>query len=480
MKYTSLLCAAVAAAALGSFAADGTRTPVVEEPFDAAPTGAMFGVYASIQTSSWTVNEVDESAIVAAPISQAEALDGYNGKSLLLNTQGQELQVAAVAQDAKSEIKMKLRLVASDTAPGIDAQDVHAAVYLLEQNPEEPTEGDGLYAYTYDEVGQTNKWEALTAPTFTVANGDMIALKVVMDYTDGITSATYAAVNLGDDPDQVVDDEDYIDLGTVFMANATNNQDGHLKSVAFKGTGSVDDLFITSIEQVATSATIVFNLYVDGDYEDELVEQFTINDVADFSANFLAFDPTDYGEDYVIVSVDVWKDGATPEQATLVASLDPADLYDGTSDYYITEEEVALEAGESYEVRVMVGPPAAPSAYVGPKSGTVQILCAADETAYGQGFVPLSFTSIAFVTDENSGDVSIVAEFDATVVFDNDATSGTADFGVITTSALDGATTVLTGSVTATAAGGTVTIPMPAGDALFLKGFTTAPAPAGD
>lgn len=478
MKYTSLLCAAVAAAALGSFAADGTRTPVVEEPFDAAPVGAMTGVYASIQTSSWTVNEVDESAIVAAPISQAEALDGYTGKSLLLNTQGQELQVAAAAQDAKSEIKMKLRLVASDTAPGIDATDVHAAVYLLEQNPEEPTEGDGLYAYSYNSTTEANEWVPLTGTGFTVANGSLIALKVVMDYADA--TATYAAFNLGDDPDQEVDDEDYIELGSVPMANSLNNQVGHLQSVAFKGTGSVDDLFITSIEQIATSATIVFDLYVDGDYEDELVEQDTIADVADFSVNFLAFDPAAYGEGYVIVSVDVWKDGATPEQDTLVASLDPADLYDGTSDYFITDDDVELEAGASYTVKVMVGPPASPSVYVGPKSGTVQILCAADETAYGQGFVPLSFTSIAFVTDENTGDVSIVAQFDATVVFDNDATSGTADFGVITTSALDGATTVLTGSVTATAAGGTVTIPMPAGDALFLKGFTTAPAPAGD
>ena len=478
MKYTSLLCAAVAAAALGSFAADGTRTPVVEEPFDAAPTGAMTGVYASIQTSSWTVNEVDESAIVEAPISQADALEGYTGKSLLLNTQGQELSVAAAAQDAKSEITMKLRLVASDTAPTIDAGDVHAAVYLLEQNPEEPTEGDGLYAYSYNPTTEVNEWVALTGTGFEVANGSLIALKVVMDYDN--TTATYSAFNLGDDPDQDVDDADYIGLGTVDMANALNNQVGHLQSVAFKGTGSVDDLFITSIQQIATSATIVFDIYVDGNFEDTLVAADTIANVADFSVNFEDPVASDYGEGYVIVSVDVWKDGETPEQDTLVVSLDPADLFDGTSDYFITEEDVTLEAGASYTVKVMVGPPASPSAYVGPKSGSVQILCAADEAAYGQGFVPLSFTSIEFVTDEQTDVVSIVATFDATVVFDNDATTGTADFGVITSTALDGAATVLTGSVDATAAGGTVTIPMPAGDALFLKGFTTVPVPAGN
>ena len=494
MKYTSLLCAAVVATALGAYAKDGATTVVASATFDGADAGPITNsnVLASLENlekgTRWTAQPEDESAIISAPISMTEDLAGYSGKSLLLNTQGQELSVSAGTQPStKSEIKMKVRLVASDSFPSVTENDVHAAVFLLE---EENGPTNGLYALSWDATLNNNDggntWVQLTGTNLnnvavTVTNGASVALKVVMDYAD--MTATYAAFALGDDPDQEVDNADYIELGTNSMSFAQNDQIKYLRSVAFKGTGSVDDLFISSIEQKDTSATIVFNLYVDGNLNSELATQDTI-DVEEFSANFLAFDPTDYGDaSYDILSVDIW-DGAT----NLVVQLVPAALYDGNSDYFITSAylasltpPVALEAGHSYEVRVMVGSTAAPSAYTGATSGGVTILATNDVSNANQQ--QLEFTGITVAGN------TVTATFTAAIAVADGASTANLPFGIVYKTALSAAEPS-TAADAATVAitfendvpvGGTATITLPQGvtDSFFLLGFGDA-APAGD
>ena len=139
----------------------------------------------------------------------------------------------------------------------------------------------------------------------------------------------------------------------------------------------------------------------------------------------------------------------------------------------------------------MVGSTAAPSAYTGPSSGNLQILCAADASAYatatGGTWAAPEFKSIKFV-DKVEGNVTttyVVATFDATIVVADPNESQSASFGVMTANGLDTtaqgyAADTLTGVVSPnddqTVDGDwKVEFVPPAGDALFIQGFTDVP-----
>ena len=484
MKHTSLFCAVAIAAAMGTQALATVTTndiasitfEEVSEGNEVYPVGPVGGF------TGWTAQTEDQSEIIAAPLSSQDAVVGYTAnKHLKLNTEGNELTwVPGTITEPKAIIEMQVRLVASDTAPTITSNDVHAAVYLHVSEPADPTT-DGLYAYT------STGWDKLDTSAFNtnLATGSMVALRVIMDYT--ARQATYEGAFLEDAEAAAAAAPNYVTLGTKNMANANHAQSqGHLASISFKGTGGVDDLLVQQITETPSTATVTFELWSDlnNPTADETLQAQTIDTVAANSAVTASFQTDLTNQTLTWKLYDVTT--TTTECTWLV--IPTADL---EGNYDVTMTNFGFEVDHSYVVKVIIGTIPEPSAYTGPVSGDLQILCAADETAYetasgADDFVPLSFTSIAIVDeiDENSGeptgDKNIVAGFAATVIVSGESATATADFGVITSATLGGATTTLTGSVTATATGGTVTIPMPSSDALFIVGFTEAPAPAGE
>ena len=218
---------------------------VYSQDFDSVGYGKM----ADLALPGWSVHMEDESEVLRAPVQASETVEGYEGGHLWLCTEGREL-VYTLADGSvlpTAETSMKVRLIPSDTYPeGIDT-DVHAAVFLMLNEPEDPT-NDGLYGYT--DTG----WSKLdTTELGPLSLNDVLALKVTMDYS--AKTVSYSGVVVTDDPYASLADTDYVFLGTLGMANpATASLANVLASVAFHGVGGIDDLVITTSGSFVTFA----------------------------------------------------------------------------------------------------------------------------------------------------------------------------------------------------------------------------------
>lgn len=377
MKYTSLFSAVAVAVAMSTqaFATVTTNhTQTVDFEGEETLPGSLTG---------WTAQPGDLSSIIAAPLSESSAREGgYAHKHLELNTEGLELKwTPANMSTNKAIIEMKVRLVASDRAPAISDNDVHAAVYLkVDENT--PAE-DGLYAYT------ATGWQKLNTSGFNadLVNGSMVALRVVMDYA--ARQATYEGALLADAENDV---PVYVTLGTKDMANANDaEQQGQLASISFKGTGGVDDLFVGEIEETASSATVTFELWMDptaAQYEEALPPQ-TIDTVAANSAVTASFETDLEGETLT------WELYDLTNNTQCVWLVVPT--ADGDGNYNVTMANFAFQVNHGYLVKVIVG--AAPQPSLDPFS------IGDDETQ--AALAQAGVAPIAMVSDEN-GDYFIV------------------------------------------------------------------------
>lgn len=341
MKYTSLFSAVAIAAAMGTQAlatVTTNNTTTIDFEGDGYPVGTM----RAAQLSRWTVQNEDLSEIIYAPLSSADAVDGYTAnKHVKLNTEGNELMWEPSGMSTnKAIIEMKVRLVASDTAPAISDADVHAAVYLQVSDPVDATK-DGLYAYST--VNGANEWAKLDTSAFNhvLATGDMVALRVVMDYA--ARTATYEGALLADAEN---DTPTYYELGETAMANPSDAEtQKHLVSISFKGTGGIDDLFVGEIVETPSTASIslkvwngeTFNEADSGDIDTANAEQSFTSHV-ELQAN-------------KIITVTLWDENEEEELATL------AGVIDENGDVTITCNDYAFEPNTEYVVRVMFSDP---------------------------------------------------------------------------------------------------------------------------
>ncbi len=348
MKYTSLFSAVAIAAAMGTQAlatVNTNNTTTIDFEGDGYPVGTMLAA----QLTGWTVQNEDLSEIIYAPLSSADAVGGYtDNKHVKLNTEGNELKwVPSNMTTNKAIIEMKVRLVASDTAPAISDGDVHAAVYLQVSDPVDATK-DGLYAYST--VNGANEWAKLDTSAFNhdLATGDMVALRVVMDYA--ARTATYEGALLADAENGT---PVYYGLGTTDMANPDNAQSQKkLVSISFKGTGGIDDLFVGEIVTTPSSASVTFELWSDltAATADETLALQTIDTVAAGSAVTASFETDLEGETLTFKLYDVTSGTPGTECPWLVAPT-----ADGDGNYNVTMSNYAFEVDHKYVVKVIVG-----------------------------------------------------------------------------------------------------------------------------
>ena len=240
MKYTSLFCAAIAAMGMQAFAepARVAGDDFNADKYDLAGLDSVeVKTLNSFSANGWTVVGEDQSAIVTTHFDNG-------GQALKLNTNGETLTLtAATTKDYSATVSMKVEMVASDTMVDMTGDDTTQTALFL-YKPDENAEAGTLMAFSNDSTGGTNLWVALTDANFTALDDKDIAdITIVINYAE--------------------EEATYIVNGTTFAAIPLANPNaaaGHkLNSVAFRGTGFVDDLFVGQ-EQTGTFATFIYEL----------------------------------------------------------------------------------------------------------------------------------------------------------------------------------------------------------------------------
>lgn len=245
MKYTSLFSAVALAAAMSMQAS----AYVVEEDFEDYALGSCTTNTATatdMTTAGWTFGAEDASEIVSEDVSPTSS-----SKSLKLNTNGELATLtASTTKDNAATITMKVRMVASDTPVDMSADTTTQTALYLEEVAA-AVEGDDptyeLKAFSYDNTLGSNVWVTLTASGFTVPSNNFdAAVSIVIDYNEGtaiytVNDTTFTAVDLANP-----------------TAWGTTKK---LNSIAFKGTGYVDDLFVSEA-QVGTFATFAYETII--------------------------------------------------------------------------------------------------------------------------------------------------------------------------------------------------------------------------
>ncbi len=251
MKYTSLFSAVALAAAMGT-QAFGAPTVVNSDNFEGYEVGSVTN---AANTTQWNAKhwsfEGDENdcQIVAGTITET----GSDSKSLKLNTNGGLATFAAqTTKDYAATVTMKVRMVASDSPVDMSTDTTTQAALYLQSTEENGVTTYELKAFSSDSTqgAPVNVWVPLTATGFEIDHDNYDAnVSIVIDYNDG--TATYTVNNTTFTP----------------VALANPNAWGTTKclnSVAFKGTGFVDDLFVGH-EKTGTFADFVYQTVLDGD-----------------------------------------------------------------------------------------------------------------------------------------------------------------------------------------------------------------------
>ena len=372
MKYTHLFGAAALAVAMGTQGLALTTTNIVySQDFDGVDT-STYTLMSDLALTGWSdptgwsnptppaaADDVDKSFLVAAPVSASatEGYEGYTGKHLELNTDGHELvytPTSGVITNTTAQISMRVRLVGSESDPtGLDT-DVHSAVYL-KTDENDPTFA-ALYAYTWSAEGQTNEWVELdTTGLAGLANGAVLALRVTMDYAN--QRATYEGVIVTDAPDADIADSAYVGLGTINMANVqTASVSGKvLSSVAFRGTGGVDNLVIRDFTVTASEANITFEVFEDEIVEGEEPNQ-TGSGIIDTIANIPFSSAVDFDDAFsgkVVKSITLYEKGSTGNTELTLSS--PIVIDPDLGNFEVGMANYQFEAEKDYLLQIVVG-----------------------------------------------------------------------------------------------------------------------------
>ena len=239
MKYTSLFCAAIAAMGMQVFAAP---SEVKSDDFESYDRGGADEVEVktinAFATKGWTVVGEDQSAIVS------HFSGDTANQALKLNTNGETLELtAATTKDYTATVSMKVEMVASDT-PVDMSTDTTTQTALFLYKPDENAAAGTLMAFSNDSDGGTNLWVELTDANFTALDDkDVANITIVINYAT--EEATYTVNGT--------------EFAPIPLANPNAAAAHKLSSVAFRGTGFVDDLFVGE-EQTGTFATFIYEL----------------------------------------------------------------------------------------------------------------------------------------------------------------------------------------------------------------------------
>lgn len=333
MKFTTLFSAVALAAAM-SVHADVTE--IASDDFDsyAIPQGETSVALKDLEAfPGWTVGgSEDASKIVATHFAGKD-------QALELSTNGDTLTFdAETSSGSAATVTMTVEMVASDAPVSMDGdEDTHTALYL--EKAEDATTGT-LKAFSCDTQG--NCWTTLATGIVCtnddgeedVAGTKFVAdVEIVIDYEAGTAVYTVNDVTY-----------DAIPLANPNTWGTTKK----LNSVAFKGTGFVDDLFVGEETIVVDKATFIYELagVQQGDASVLPIETFNFNDLVDvqpgytYSAELFerAGDPA---VDTPIEGVTIEVDQVTGEWA--VTYEDFTAVVDHTYVVQITPEKIKLD-----------------------------------------------------------------------------------------------------------------------------------------
>ena len=308
----ALRCAALALAVAG-LSAQGTETtnawwkvdfqsptPVAPEgevwpqgyggvnlPVDEGTLGALTnnyfqnGAQQPYLAGFWTMEDGDESYITNS--FNATNLSGraFGGDNCIkLDTQGNDLTWTVdtnpqndhtMADGLKALVDADLYLVGSDSPPDASdfdaASDVQTAVYLKNETDEDSgeTTNSVLCVYVYDENAEVNYWQELDGPE--LKDNSWARVQVIVDHSDDANKPPVVQVYVNGTPMHARN-------GTDTSWTAANGPDaqtaGRVSSVAFRGTGAVDNFVGKTIEEVPsfldfTAAVYMNNVLVPAD-----------------------------------------------------------------------------------------------------------------------------------------------------------------------------------------------------------------------
>lgn len=376
MKYTHLLGAAVLAVALGTQGLASVRTNIVSsQNFDGLDTTGSVLVTNHIsalnlgdQVGTWYADNEDASEIIAGPISATTSVGAATGeaKHLELKTEGKELKwTPDHVTESLALIEMKVRLVASDTVPSIDTTDtsIHAAVYLFEN--ETNKEDIALYAYAYDPAvgAESNLWVKIadlnTDGCSGLTNGCMMALRVLMDYEE--MKASYEGAVISDPTADPIYYPLPLPNDDLLMANQSTAGTGDyatLNSIAFRGTGGVDDLFVKEIEKANTSITMFHEIWAAGSSEPDVTSNVATNDINQSGWSYTGnvdFDESYGGMNVTAVELYDLTGGVTNECTWAI----PLVVDSATGDFVVTNANYNFVYEHEYLVKITLTEPVA-------------------------------------------------------------------------------------------------------------------------
>lgn len=253
MNFTRLIkaMAVVGLVSFGGRVLAAGDTPVRSDNFDGYPTGTFSNAVDLAESSPWTVDPADLSMITndyvtafGAPTTEYPGfVDGDETQMLALNTEGKDLTIAAATdENADAYVDTLLKVVGSDTAPTITDTTVQTAVYL-----DTSTTPAKLKAWL--NIGTiasfTNAWVTLDSGDFT--DGEWIHLQIKIDY-----------LTVADQPKATftVNGDVLSASGQTALPTAVKSK-RFMESVAFRGTGLVDNFAVTQTARSLGTVTVI-------------------------------------------------------------------------------------------------------------------------------------------------------------------------------------------------------------------------------
>ena len=198
-----------------------------------------------------------------------------NSTCLKLDTQGNDLtwevdEDFAMASNRTALVDADLYLVGSDSPPDaadFDAgTDVQAAVYLKNETNEDTgeTTNSVLCVYVYDSTTEANYWQELKGNGVKLEDNSWASVKVVVDHAKVVDPQNpYPSVQVFVNGIKMTARNGDADHWTA--ANAAKSQTaGLVSSVAFRGTGAVDNFVGKTVETTYDSYAFTAEVYMNG------------------------------------------------------------------------------------------------------------------------------------------------------------------------------------------------------------------------
>ncbi len=219
----------------------------------------------------WSALDGDESYVtngLATNWVSGSMTEVENTTYLKLDTQGNDLTWTPDTTDVSNNIialvDADLYLVGSDSAPDASdfdsAGDVHTAVYLKNETDEDSgnTTNSVLCVYVYDSIGKVRYWQELDGEP--LDDNAWAHVQVVVDYAEASTPMVQVFVN----GTQMHARDDASTTSWTAAIKGSSATVYKLSSVAFRGTGAVDNFVGTTQAVSYDSYNFTAEVYMDG------------------------------------------------------------------------------------------------------------------------------------------------------------------------------------------------------------------------